>query len=54
MDGHLDKKRCLTPEIVKVLPLREAIEFTDGAFNEEKTPDVLYEWRPEPRPLPTS
>jgi ribosomal protein S18 acetylase RimI-like enzyme len=31
-----------------------AIEFTDGAFNEEKTPDVLYEWRPEPRPLPTS
>ena len=24
-----------------------AIEFTDGAFNEEKTPDVLYEWRAE-------
>jgi ribosomal protein S18 acetylase RimI-like enzyme len=23
-----------------------AIEFTDGAFNEEKTPDVLYERRP--------
>ena len=26
-----------------------AIEFTDGAFNEEKTPDVLYEWHPQPR-----
>jgi GNAT superfamily N-acetyltransferase len=25
-----------------------AIEFTDGAGNEEKTPDVLYEWRPGP------
>jgi GNAT superfamily N-acetyltransferase len=24
----------------------EAIEFTDGAGNEERTPDVLYEWRP--------
>ena len=23
-----------------------AIEFTDGAGNEEKTPDVRYEWRP--------
>jgi GNAT superfamily N-acetyltransferase len=23
-----------------------AIEFTDGAGNEEKTPDVLYQWRP--------
>jgi GNAT superfamily N-acetyltransferase len=23
-----------------------AIEFTDGAHNEEQTPDVLYEWRP--------
>ena len=24
----------------------EAIEFTDGAGNEENAPDVLYEWRP--------
>lgn len=24
-----------------------AIELTDGAHNEEKTPDVLYEWSPE-------
>jgi GNAT superfamily N-acetyltransferase len=24
----------------------EAIAFTDGANNEEKCPDVLYEWRP--------
>jgi Acetyltransferase (GNAT) family. len=24
-----------------------AVLFTDGANNEEKTPDVLYEWRPE-------
>jgi ribosomal protein S18 acetylase RimI-like enzyme len=24
-----------------------AIEFTDGMGNEEKCPDVLYEWRPE-------
>jgi ribosomal protein S18 acetylase RimI-like enzyme len=24
----------------------EAIEFTDGAGNEEKTPDVQYAWRP--------
>jgi GNAT superfamily N-acetyltransferase len=23
-----------------------AIELTDGARNEERTPDVLYEWRP--------
>jgi ribosomal protein S18 acetylase RimI-like enzyme len=23
-----------------------AIEFTDGAHNEERTPDVLYEWKP--------
>jgi GNAT superfamily N-acetyltransferase len=23
-----------------------AVEFTDGAGNEEKTPDVRYEWRP--------
>lgn len=23
-----------------------AVEFTDGAHNEEKTPDVRYEWRP--------
>jgi GNAT superfamily N-acetyltransferase len=23
-----------------------SIEFTDGARNEERTPDVLYEWRP--------
>jgi GNAT superfamily N-acetyltransferase len=23
-----------------------AIEFTDGSDNEEKTPDVRYEWRP--------
>ena len=26
----------------------EAIAFTDGANNEERCPDVLYEWRPEP------
>jgi len=25
-----------------------AIAFGDGAGNEEKCPDVLYEWRPEP------
>jgi putative acetyltransferase len=25
-----------------------AVEFTDGRGNEEKMPDVLYEWRPEP------
>ena len=24
----------------------QAVEFTDGAGNEEKTPDVRYEWRP--------
>jgi GNAT superfamily N-acetyltransferase len=24
-----------------------AVEFTDGAGNEEKTPDVCYEWRPD-------
>jgi len=23
-----------------------AVEFTDGSGNEEKTPDVRYEWRP--------
>ena len=23
-----------------------AVRFTDGAGNEERTPDVLYEWRP--------
>ena len=23
-----------------------AVEFTDGEANEEKTPDVRYEWRP--------
>jgi GNAT superfamily N-acetyltransferase len=23
------------------------VEFTDGSGNEEKTPDVRYEWRPE-------
>jgi putative acetyltransferase len=23
------------------------VELTDGAANEERTPDVLYEWRPE-------
>ena len=27
------------------------VEFTDGAGNEEKTPDVCYEWRPD-RPCP--
>ena len=27
-----------------------AIEFTDGAGNEEKMPDVRYEWRPADRP----
>lgn len=26
------------------------IELTDGAANEEKTPDALYEWTPEPGP----
>jgi GNAT superfamily N-acetyltransferase len=25
-----------------------AVKFTDGAGNEERTPDVLYEWRPPP------
>jgi GNAT superfamily N-acetyltransferase len=25
------------------------VELTDGAGNEEKTPDALYEWRPLPR-----
>jgi GNAT superfamily N-acetyltransferase len=29
------------------------LELTDGAGNEEKTPDALYEWRPEPRPQQT-
>lgn len=24
-----------------------AVEFTDGSGNEEKTPDVRYEWRPD-------
>ena len=24
------------------------VEFTDGASNEERTPDVRYEWRPQP------
>lgn len=24
----------------------EAVEFTDGSGNEEKTPDVRYEWKP--------
>jgi GNAT superfamily N-acetyltransferase len=24
------------------------VEFTDGAGNEERTPDVRYEWRPPP------
>lgn len=28
-----------------------AVEFTDGAHNEEKTPDVRYVW-PAPQPLP--
>ncbi len=27
-----------------------AVEFTDGAGNEEKTPDVCYEWRPRSCP----
>jgi len=27
----------------------EAVKFTDGAANEEKCPDVLYEWRPATR-----
>ncbi len=27
----------------------KAIEFTDGARNEERTPDVLYEWKPAAR-----
>jgi len=26
----------------------QAIAFGDGAGNEERCPDVLYEWRPEP------
>jgi GNAT superfamily N-acetyltransferase len=25
-----------------------AVEFTDGSGNEERTPDVRYEWRPTP------
>jgi GNAT superfamily N-acetyltransferase len=25
-----------------------AVQFTDGSGNEERTPDVLYEWRPTP------
>ena len=31
-----------------------AVEFTDGAGNEEKTPDVRYEWRPPGVPIPQS
>ena len=31
-----------------------AVEFTDGAGNEEKTPDVRYEWRPPGVPIPRS
>ena len=27
-----------------------AVEFTDGQGNEEKTPDVCYEWRPRSCP----
>jgi GNAT superfamily N-acetyltransferase len=27
-----------------------AVEFTDGSGNEERTPDVRYEWRPATRP----
>ena len=27
-----------------------SIRFTDGSGNEEKEPDVLYEWRPSPAP----
>jgi GNAT superfamily N-acetyltransferase len=27
----------------------EAVELTDGSGNEEKTPDVRYEWRPRAR-----
>jgi GNAT superfamily N-acetyltransferase len=30
-----------------------AVEFTDGAGNEEKTPDVRYEWRPVDRSEPS-
>ena len=26
-----------------------AIAFGDGSANEERCPDVLYEWRPRPR-----
>jgi GNAT superfamily N-acetyltransferase len=26
------------------------VEFTDGSGNEERTPDVRYEWRPLPGP----
>jgi putative acetyltransferase len=29
-----------------------AVEFTDGAGNEEKTPDVRYEWRPSGASIP--
>jgi len=28
----------------------EAVEFGDGSFNEERVPDVKYEWRPRARP----
>ena len=26
----------------------EAIAFGDGSHNEERCPDILYEWRPRP------
>lgn len=29
----------------------QAVEFTDGAGNEEREPDVRYEWRRGPRPM---
>ncbi len=28
------------------------VELTDGAANEEREPDALYEWRPPPEPRP--
>jgi GNAT superfamily N-acetyltransferase len=31
-----------------------AAEFTDGERNEEKTPDVRYEWRPTDRSAPSA
>ena len=33
--GFYEKRGCV------------AVEFTDGSGNEEKTPDVRYEWRPK-------